>query len=221
MAYTKTIWVNDVTDVTAERMNNLEKINDCLKFKGTATNLNILVDEGIYNVDTTTLNTPFTNVFGKCLMFKNPDNNAIVQAVFKTNGEGNDCLYLRNSYFKDGVKLWTPWQQTATNTKTSFNCTPASGFTITSQNCYKINNEIVFNVDVKRTNNLDITATTQMFFTLPYKPSAEFPVTTVARNSAYGLMNSFVQTIVNTNGQVWSLVGSACGYVSISGRFEI
>lgn len=110
---------------------------------------------------------------------------------------------------------------TALTTKTSFSCIPATGFTIASQNCYKINDEIVFNVDVKKTDGSDIGIATQMLFTLPYTPSAEFPVTTIARSSAYGLMNSFIQTVVNTSGQAWSMVNAACGYVSVSGRFEL
>lgn len=112
-------------------------------------------------------------------------------------------------------------QQIATSAKTSFSCTPASGFTITAQNCYKINNEVVFNVDIKRTDGADITPTTQLLFTVPYKPLSEFPVTNVSRSVQYGLMNCFSQSIVNTNGQVWVMNNSTCGYFSISGRFEI
>lgn len=116
---------------------------------------------------------------------------------------------------------FTGWTQIATTTKIPFSCTPSAGFTITAQNCYRINNEIVFNVDIKRTDGADIESKTQHIFSMPYKPTIEFSVTSVARDITYGLMSSFAQTILNPNGAVWSFVNNPCGYISVSGRFEL
>lgn len=162
------------------------------------------------------------------LRFTHSNNQAYIQAGTKddtkgvlnfTGYNGDQLTGLNMTAVNDNVTI--NGKLVATTTKTPFTCTANTGFTITNQNCYRINNEIVFNVDIKRTDGSDIGITAQNIFTLPYKPSAEFSVTSVARSSGYGLMNSFVQTVLNVSGEAWSMVNTPCGYISVSGRFEL
>lgn len=179
-----------------------------------------------YHLDSTQMIMSFPT---SLIRFTHSDNQAYIQAgntdgtndgVMNLTGNLANPLKALNIYVADDNAKIND-KPIATTTKTGFTCTPNTGFTITSQNCYRINNEIVFNVDIKRTDGADIGLGTQHIFSLPYAPSTEISVTTVARDITYGLMNSFAQTILNTGGAVWTGVNTQCGYLCVSGRFEL
>lgn len=58
-----------------------------------------------------------------------------------------------NKYYRRirfGAK-WSDWQELATTTKTTFTCTPASGYTLSEQVCYKTNNEFYISLKISKT----------------------------------------------------------------------
>lgn len=193
-------WMGWKEIVTTDTTNSLsEQIKNCLGFKGTPTELDSLVEEGMYNVTPSTLNSPLNGAYGKCLVFRNPDGNAISQTVFRTSSGGYDCLYIRNSYYS-GTKLWTPWQQIETTTKTSFSCVPITGYTIVWQDCYVKNGIKYINLRIKKTDGTAFEAVQHAIFTTPYATTIKTPLTIIPyANTELTILGTGVQ-----NGVLWT-----------------
>ena len=101
--------VGGINEVLEKEKSNAEQINICLKFIGDILDLDDAYEEGIYGITPQTTHNPFPSDYGKCIVFKKPDINAIHQAVFKTSGNANASMATRNSYFVEGGKIWSDW----------------------------------------------------------------------------------------------------------------
>lgn len=190
-----------------------DKLKNCLSFKTVATDLDTLTEEGTYNVTPSTLNSPLSGAYGKCLVFKNPDNNAISQMVFKTSGGGYDCLYARNSYYSS-TKLWIPWLRMAYNRNTSVSL--LNGWTLHngSLDLIRVGDMCFMSMNIK---GGSLSASTSVF-TLPsgFAPVVSTPIfgvhegtkvveifvadsSGILRSSGAGISESTTQIIINAS----------------------
>lgn len=131
-------------------------------------------------------------------------------------------MYLRNSYYADGVKLWIPWQPIATNTKTSFSCTPKSGYSIGLNNNYIINNLVIINLEVSKTDSSTFPLNTQFVpVTLPsnIKPNYWMPAKATTRND--GVTGNYADAVFYQDGNIYAKCFTNGVTLAISGVFVL
>ena len=108
----------------------LDKINDCLQYRGVITSISQIDKDGYYYVNLGDSTFPYP--YG---ILKIVSGGGEKVATYDTTG--NDKKTYKN--VKTSGATWSEWQQIATTTKISFLCTATSGYKIDSQDCYKIN----------------------------------------------------------------------------------
>lgn len=234
MAYSDRDWDNTGTKVTKEDFKRIEKgikandtaitantnqINvlsgESLRYLGEISTLPSSLEHGCYTISSC-MDGTIPIQFGTLTIC-----NKGSEKTMNATGFRNDVEEEHFATYNNNTGTWK-WIQIATTTKTSFLCTPVTGYTIIRQNCYEKGGIAYFNIFIKLTSGDAFVTNAQLVVaTIPttYRPATLYdyiPVTTqITTTQATG---NPISGCLHSDGNIYIQTSVQGTIVSISGE---